>query len=224
MIDTQVLKATAHNQLDPAADLDNALKAFDVPPMQVNVRPNPLTLPNPSIESDQSQPEPVAEEEATEEDAPAADEEQSDEEALPFVKAFEGYFGMKPEEALETVNQLVAFKDEMTLMRQWGVSPTEYDQRMSAVREFYNTLPEDGRSQFNTIEGAHSIWEHLNKTGATTTKKSAAKPASRIRAASAPKQEFLKKSEILRMDAKTYQENLPRITKAFAEKRVIMDT
>lgn len=228
MIDPSVLTNTAHNQLDPAADLNEKLRFFDAPPIQVNVRPNPLSQPNPSLSTDSPvKPQPEAESEQPDlEDVVTEETEETQEPSADFSKAFEGYFGMKPEDAMETVNQLVAFRDEMTLMRTWGVDPVQYDQRMGAVREFYNTLPEEGREQFNSIEGAQTIWEHLQKNGQapTTTKRtSATKPASRIKQASTPKPQLLKKSEILKMDAATYRAKLPEITKAWAENRVIVD-
>jgi hypothetical protein len=234
-MNTSILGNAAHNQLDPTVNLDKALEIFNQPPIQVNVRPNPMMVnPNAPVEEQadvnvqgqtNSGQEPVEEGEQPPSEATEGDE--GEPLAPEFAEAFKQYFGVEPTEALETVNQLVAFRDEMTLMRQWGVSPVEYDTRMGAVREFYNNLPEDGRDQFNTIEGAAAIWEHLQKQGqapATTTKRTSSnKPASRIKQASTPKQEFLKKSDILRMDAAKYRDNLPQITKAFREGRVILD-
>lgn len=231
-MNTSILGNAAHNQLDPSVNLDKALEIFNQPPIQVNVRPNPAMV-NPNAPAEEQQDEgqtntsqePSAEGEQTQSEATEGDE--GEPLAPEFAEAFKQYFGVEPTEALETVNQLVAFRDEMTLMRQWGVSPVEYDTRMGAVREFYNSLPEDGRDQFNTIEGANVIWEHLQKQGqapTTTTKRTpSTKPASRIKQASTTKQEFLKKSEILKMDAATYQKNLPKITQAFREGRVVLD-
>lgn len=231
-MNTSILGNPSHNQLDPSANLDKALEIFNQPPIQVNVRPNPVMVnPNTTEVNDEAQEQSdTSEALSTEGEQPQSETVEGDEGeplAPEFAEAFKQYFGVEPTEALETVNQLVAFRDEMTLMRQWGVSPSDYDTRMGAVREFYNSLPEDGRDQFNTIEGANAIWEHLQKQGQapTTTPKrtSSNKPASRIKQASTPKQEFLKKSEILKMDGATYQKNLPKITKAFQEGRVILD-
>jgi hypothetical protein len=198
--------------------LNEQLKAFQTPTIKAEVRPNPIASPAQ---------QPQQEEEQEEQEQIEAPEEQEQEETPDsFVQAFENYFGVKPNEALETVNQLVAFRDEMTLMRSWSVSPVEYDQRMEAIKSFYQTLPEEGREQFNSVEGAIAIWDHLIKTGQakpTTANKPTPSAFSRTKPSQKPKLDIIKKSEILRMDKATYQANLPRITKAFQEGRVVDD-
>jgi hypothetical protein len=201
--------------------LNEQLKAFQTPTIKAEVRPNPMASPA------QPQQEAEEQEELEEQEQIEAPEEQEQEETHDsFVQAFENYFGLKPNEALETVNQLVAFRDEMTLMRSWSVSPVEYDQRMEAIKSFYQTLPEEGREQFNSVEGAMAIWDHLLKTGQakpTMNNKPTASAFSRTKPSQKPKLDIIKKSEILRMDKATYQANLPRITKAFQEGRVVDD-
>jgi hypothetical protein len=205
--------------------LNEQLKAFQTPTIKAEVRPNPMASPAQPQQEVEEQEE--QEDQEDQEQIEAPEEQEQEETPDSFVQAFENYFGLKPNEALETVNQLVAFKDEMTLMRSWGVTPVEYDQRMEAIKSFYQTLPEEGREQFNSVEGAMAIWDHLIKTGQTTptmAKPPTASAFSRTKPSSSkPKLDIIKKSEILRMDKATYQANLPRITKAFQEGRVIDD-
>jgi hypothetical protein len=222
---------TADFNPDAQAALDKALSEFaskpavsgivsgsvtGTPTAEVDYNSEELT---PSLES------PTEEEEGEEaEETPGADEdaeETGEPELEGFDAEFSKRFGVKPEEAVETLNSLLAFRDEMSLMRSWSVSPGEYDQRMTAVKEFYNTLPEDKQPEFNSIEGAKAIWEHLSKT--TGSKKSTtAKAGGSKKAPAQPSQKnFIKKSEILGMDEATYRRRLPEINKAFFEGRVL---
>ena len=141
-----------------------------------------------------------------------------------FGEQFESTFGMKPDEAVALVNELASFRDEMNLMRSWGVNATEYDSRIAAVREFYNTLPEDSREQFNTPEGAKAIYSHLESTGKVaspnTSKRNRANTSVR-QGAKAPAVEFIKRSEILAMNDQQAKANYARISKAYQEGRVI---
>lgn len=210
------------------ADLDAKLKYFQQPPIQAQVRPNVLMQASAGEENAE-----VALEEPTdgqESEQPSSDSieasesKETVEEDPGFIKAFEKHFGVTPDEAVGLFNELQAFRDEMILMRKWGISPAEYDSRMQQVREFYKQLPEEGQAQFNNVEGAIAIWDYISKQNPTTNKQATqAKSATRIKAASTPKQEVLRKSDILRMSQDEYQRNLPKITKAFREGRVVLD-
>lgn len=209
----------ADNTPAPQADaaLEKALAAFDAPAV-VGSATNLLKV-APEAEA------PEAEEvEELEETTEAEETEETEEDNSPFAVEFEQEFGMKPSEAVALVNDLQGFRQELTLMREWQVTPTEYDSRLSQVREFYGQLPEGERDKFNTPEGAKAIWNHLVKQGQAKTERS---PNSTRRAArgvqkQAPaKQELMKRSDILAMDEATYQRNFAAITKAFREGRVV---
>lgn len=178
-----------------------------------------LTLDETSATEAPDTAETVSEEEDTESTETAAEES-----ALnnpDFVSQFKDTFGVEPQEAIEIINGLQAFRDEMSLMRTWGVSPTEYDSRISKVREFYQTLPEDKQPEFNSVQGAIAIWNHLN-SGQTTTKKAAVK-ATGGKLKTTPKTEQIRKSDVLRMSETDYRANLPRINKAVLEGRFVED-
>lgn len=168
---------------------------------------------------------PVSQEPAEEETDETEDtnEEEDTSDNTVFSQEFEQTFGLKPKDAVELVNSLQSFRDEQMLMRQWQVSPDAYDERMEQVREFYNSLPVDGREQFNTVEGAVAIWEHLQKSGQakapTTVKRKTAN--TRVKRAEAkPLYDFSTK-EIKAMPPKEYQQKLPAIVKAFQSGRVL---
>lgn len=131
-----------------------------------------------------------------------------------FTEQFKQAFGVEPSEAIEIINGLQAFRDEMSLMRTWGVSPTDYDQRMSQVREFYQGLPDDKKTEFNSVQGALAIWNHLEKQNPSTQKIAKTRPTTGKLKPAAPKQVVVKKSEVLRMNAETYRQNLPIIQAA----------
>jgi len=140
-----------------------------------------------------------------------------------FAKEFKENFGIEPNEAIEVLNSLQVFRDEMKLMRDWGVTPTEYDQRITQVRDFYQSLPQDKQPEFNTAEGAKAIWNHLSKTQPQTAKKAAPKQTGRLMNTNQPKVDQVRKSEVLRMSKEEYRRNLPRIQKAVLENRFIED-
>lgn len=150
---------------------------------------------------------------------------EEEDDSSPFTQQFEQTFGIKPTEAVELVNSLQAFRDEQTLMRTWGVDPVAYDERMSQVREFYNTLPEKGREQFNTVEGASAIWKHLQETGRAkvSTQKKTTTATSRVKRTEQKPTFDFKRSDITRMPKEEYQRKLPAIVKAFQTGRVLED-
>lgn len=212
-----------------APEIDNsALENLDIKRLQVNMADSnkrgviygtivnqqpPATEEEPATEPEATEPE------ETEEETVVEEVEEVDDSL--FSAQFEQTFGVKPQEAVELVNSLQAFRDEQTLMRNWGVSPTEYDQRMEEVRVFYNSLPEDGREQFNTVEGAVAIWEHLQKTGqAKKPQKKTTATNNRVkRPSQAPTYDFTR-DQILKMSREEYQQKLPAIVRAFQSGRV----
>lgn len=207
----------------PQADaaLAQTLAAFDTPPIQ-GVASNVLKAN--AIAAEQAE-EPELPEAEEVEEPEQTDVEEPEQDGSAFAVEFEQEFGMKPAEAVQLVQELQGFRQELSLMREWQVSPTEYDSRLSQVKEFYGTLPEGERDKFNSPEGAKAIWNHLVKQGQATNERS---PNSTRRATrgvrkttSAPVQEIIKRSDILSMDEATYQRSLPAITKAFREGRVV---
>jgi hypothetical protein len=214
--------------------LEEQIKAFQAPAIKAQVENSQLvSFSQPGITKEKANAEAQETNLETEQEQPEVQEQNQEEEnsqqeerpATEFEAAFENYFGLKPEEALDVVNQLMAFRDEMYLMRYWGVSPSEYDQRMQTIKQFFTTLPEEGKAQFNSVEGAIAIWDYLVRTNqATPSRKPIAQSSfSRTKPTASPKPDIIKKSEILRMDKQTYQANLPRIVQAFKEGRVVED-
>lgn len=180
-------------------------------PAEVEVSDAPV-----SVEVQPASTELEAEETETEET------ETQEEDNSPFASQFESTFGIKPNEAIELVNNLQAFRDEQTLMRHWQVDPTAYDERMQKVREFYGTLPENGREQFNTVEGATVIWEHLQKTGSVKPPQETSSRTTKSRLARQPQKPAYDytRADILSMSDAEYKKQLPKITEAYRNGRV----
>jgi len=201
-------------------DLAKALSAFDVPAIPGEAT-NVLKA-NAQAAATADLPEEPASE--VEEQEPETEEEEQEPEDSPFAAEFEQEFGMKPAEAIALVQELQGFRQELSLMREWQVEPTEYDSRMTQVKQFYSTLPEGEREKFNSVEGAKAIWNHLQKTGVASVPKVQRRATRSVRqqpSAQAPKQELLRRADILKMDEQTYLQQLPAITKAFREGRVV---
>lgn len=161
-------------------------------------------------------------EEVAEDTDTSTEDEATEEPSSEFVQQFKDTFGIEPSEAIEVLNGLKAFQEEVTLMRQWGVTPGEYDARINQVKEFYASLPEDGRQQFNSVEGALAIWEHLQKQN-TTSKSTKVKPGGSSKKTPAKAAEVIKKSDVLRMDDATFRANAHRINQAVLEGRFLED-
>lgn len=215
------------NEATAQSNLSERLTAFN------NRTPDSVTATNPlsasiaglevvpSIDELDAEVEDVVEEVVTEETEET--EASETEETSGFDVEFESRFGIKPEEAATVIQELQNFRNEMALMRQWGVGASEYDTRMTSVKEFYNSLPEDGREQFNSPEGAVAIWNHLSATLPKTTKRTANKTRGGVNAsASAPKFDY-KRSQINSMDSKTLQQSWSAINKAYLSGRILED-
>lgn len=163
------------------------------------------------------------EQEPLEANEPEEETEESGDYSRAFAEEFKANFGLEVEEAVSLVGDLQNFRAEMGLMREWGVSPTEYDSRMQQVLSFYSNLPEDSRAQFNSVEGAKAIWNHLAQQQPTTksTAKSSAKSRGSFNKPPTQKAKVWTESEILAMDDTTYRANYGEITRAYMEGRVV---
>jgi hypothetical protein len=213
--------------------LQNALSHFEQPEV-LSVARNPMR-PQPQQELQEDETE-LAEEdteldleslestetEATEEEEPEVEEDE-EESSSSFNEQFKEAFGMEPTEAVELVSELQNFRSEMLLMREWGVDPKEYDSRVTAVKEFYNGLPEGKREQFNTPEGVKAIWNHLEKSAPADNKKTKRTRGTLSKAKGRQQPEMLKRSDIIAMDDATYRKNYRKINEAFAQNRIIED-
>lgn len=137
-----------------------------------------------------------------------------------FVAQFKSVFGVEPEEAMQTVQELTAFRDEMNLMSEWNVTPSDYRARMSQVQEFYNGLPEESKADYNTPEGAKAIWNHLSKQQQPTTKATSKRKSTGSRFSKKVEKPMFTKAQIARMPQDEYSKRLPEINQAFREGRV----
>lgn len=202
----------------PNAELDAVLANFQ-PTQPIIAEATSTTPGQPSEMQLQPQEAPVEETEVESNEEDAGVEDAND---PGFVEAFKQHFGVEPQEAIDTFNQLTAFRDEMTLMGQWNLSPTQYQERMGKVREFYETLPEEGKPQFNNVDGAIAIWNHISGQQPAQKKTTLSRP-SRSASAKQPAVDVVKKSDVLRMNNKEYVANAARIQKAVLEGRFVED-
>lgn len=210
------------------AALDSALASFKAhPTIQVEAQGNThLGIPS-NLESqvELEEEDGSIQAEETEDQQTEATEEVSEETEISseFASQFKQTFGLEPQEAIETFNSLLAFRDEVRLMAEWNVTPSEYQSRMAQVRELYNSLPEEGRSEFNSVEGAVAIWNHLTKDQPQSRKTPTVKPVAKTSKASVKPPYDFKRSEILRMPEPEYRRNAARIQKAFLAGRIEED-
>lgn len=150
-------------------------------------------------------------------------EEESEQETEDFDKQFETKFGVNPEEAKSLFTDLMAMRDEMTLMRLWEITPVEYGQRMSEVREFFQKLPEDKQSDFDNVEGAMSIWNYLQsqKTDEPKSNKIAKVRGKSTNVTSQPTKRIYTRSEIVGMSKEDYNKARADINQAYFEGRIV---
>jgi hypothetical protein len=216
------------NESSAQADLTERLTAFNSRTPDSVIATNPLTASIAGMETPLDEVEAVVEEveeetEATEPTEETEAEETEDSEELGFDAEFESRFGIKPEEALTVIQELQNFRNEMSLMRQWGVSASEYDTRITSVKEFYNSLPEEGREQFNSPEGAVAIWNHISANAPKAAKRSGNKTRGAVNAPPATPKFDYKRSQINAMDTATLQKNWSSINKAYLNGRILED-
>lgn len=234
-------------------NLEQSLAAFDRPPVQgvVSKPTDPTkvrqeivdeepveeneTLDSDTNISDEGNSESSAEDlqkelegsESESEETEEVEEDESEEENISeeFNTQFKEAFGIDVNEARELVNDLQNFRSENALMREWGINPTEYDSRITRIREFYNGLPEEGREKFNSPEGAKAIWNHISKNDSSKKTKAPKRTRGTLGKSQnkSPKSDLIKRSEILKMSDSDYKANYSKISKAFAENRVIED-
>ena len=150
-------------------------------------------------------------------------DEETDEETGDFDKQFETKFGVKTEEAKSLFTDLMAMRDEMTLMRVWELSPVEYGQRMTEVRDFFQKLPEDKQSEFDNVEGAMSIWNYLQsqKPEETKSNKIDKVRGKKTNVASQPTKRIYTRSEIVGMSKDEYNKVRADINQAYFEGRIV---
>lgn len=90
-----------------------------------------------------------------------------------FEAHFEKTFGMKPDEAVSLVQELVAERQERQVQGQieelrtlWGGVPDdELYVRLEAVRTVYNSLSKEKQAKFNNPKGAVAIYKQLEMRG-----------------------------------------------------------
>jgi hypothetical protein len=97
-----------------------------------------------------------------------------------FNASFEKLFGMPVNDALNLVQELVAFRAQveasggtkalaqMSVARQeeilktdWQVDQAEFNQRMRAIRAYFNTLPPNKQQALDDVDGAKIIWAKI---------------------------------------------------------------
>ena len=173
--------------------------------------------------------EPVEEDlvESTEEvleDQETTDTQDTEEEdySQAFATDFKRVFGVEVDEAKALVDDLTAFRQEMALMKHWQVTPTEMNSRINQVKEYFGTLPENQRAEFDSVEGAIAIWDFLQKQNSSQPQSVKRRPRGTV---SQPKPQtktvVYKESDIRKMSREEYARNYQEITKAYLENRVV---
>lgn len=165
------------------------------------------------IEQAETTQEPELQDEALEET------EEETTELSDFATQFEENFGVPLDEAKETIAQIQNFRDEMVLMGKWNVTPSEYASRIGQVKEFYQTLPEEQREKFNTVEGAEVIWNHLQKNQPKAATKKTSSPGSSKSVKRTAKPTYTS-AQIAKMPPAEYNAKKSDIMAAFREGRV----
>lgn len=170
------------------------------------------------LDSDEETDESDSEEPETPED------DKDDDFEAKFEQHFEKTFGMKPEDAVMLVQELVQERVDREVRGQltelktvWGTDDNETQQRLEAVREVYNTLSPENQVKFNNVKGAQVIW---NKIAASGKAPKVLKGKSATPTKSQPKAMFTQK-QIDAMPIAEYEQNAQRIAYAYANGLVI---
>lgn len=211
--------------------LNKQLDRFKAPPTLTGVvrRSTPASMQmetdfgDTSLEETEPTEEDLVEQETEEIDSvetTETEETTEDDYSKAFSEDFKKVFGIEVDEAKALVNDLTSFRQEMALMRHWGVSPNEMNTRLTQVKEYFGTLPEDQRSEFDSVEGAIAIWEFLEKQtpNQTTAKR---RPRGTVNQPKPQQKRVYTEQEIQKMSREEYQRNYQEITRAYMENRVV---
>lgn len=136
-----------------------------------------------------------------------------------FQAHFEKTFGLKPDEAVALVQELVAEREERKVQGQlnelraiWGgIDDESLYQRLETVREVYNSLTPENQMKFNSPKGAATIWKRLEMQGKTP------KTLQRSKSQSSVKPTFMyTQQQIDAMPASEYRKQADKIAAAYA--------
>lgn len=201
-------------QLDIDSEVDTSDTDAQVETPELSEEEQLLALLDSDLDADESE---------TEEPETSDKDEDADFEAK-FEQHFEKTFGMKPEDAVMLVQELVQervdreVRGQLTELKQvWGTDDNETQQRLEAVREVYNTLSPENQTKFNNVKGAQIIWNKLQATGKAP---KVLKGKSATPAKSTPKVMYTQK-QIDAMSIQEYEQNAQRIAYAYANGLVI---
>lgn len=158
--------------------------------------------------------------EAEDSEEPETEEDKDDEDfTAKFEQHFEKTFGMKPDEAVSLVQELVQERLDREvrgqlaeLQQAWGTDESETQQRLEAIREVYNTLSPDKQARFNNVKGAQAIWNRMVSTGKAP-KVLRGKTATPTKSKTQP---MYTQKQIDDMPLKEYEKQAQRIAYAYA--------
>ncbi len=166
-------------------------------------------------------------------------EEKVEEQALPdpvddagfaaFASQFQKYTGVDFKEAISTFSELQQFRvqqkvesEKSELMQAWGVSGTDFEARLSEVKERFAKYTPEMQTKLNNPQGAQLIWAKIEQErGTKKTKEVPALDRGRKSAPASGKSQYdYTRAQISAMSNEEYAKNANRIAAAFAAGRV----
>lgn len=160
----------------------------------------------------------------SETEEPETEDKEDDDFEVKFEQHFEKTFGMKPEDAVALVQELVQERVDrevrgqlMELKQAWGTDDNETQQRLEAVREVYNSLSPENQAKFNNVKGAQVIWTRIQASGKAP---KVLRGKSSTPSKSKPQAMYTQK-QIDAMSIKEYEQNAQRIAYAYANGLVV---
>jgi len=143
-----------------------------------------------------------------------------------FAEQFKSYTGMDFKQATDTLARLSRKEQEDNLREAWDVNRSEFNRRMSAVKERFAQYPKEMQAKLDNPEGAQLIWAKLQ----LEQQQSPAVPQKQVprfdRSSSSgdvPQSRYqFTQSQIEGMSNKEYARNADRIASAYANGQVDM--
>lgn len=146
-----------------------------------------------------------------------------------FAQQFQKYTGVDFKEAISTFSELQQFRvqqkvetEKSELMQAWGVSGTDFDSRLSEVKERFAKYSPEMQAKLNNPQGAQLIWAKIEQErGQKKTKEVPALDRGRKSAPASGKSQYdYTRAQINSMSNEEYAKNANRIAAAFAAGRV----
>lgn len=148
----------------------------------------------------------------------------SEPEYIQFAEGFKKYTGVDFQQALGLMQELQQFRAEQVVSQQrselqsaWGISGSEFEERLSLVNERFARYDDNIRAQLNSPQGAQLIWAKIQQEQQQRTQKNVpALDRSNNKVTGGSDKYLYTRQQIAKMSNDEYSKEAGRIQYAYA--------